>query len=179
MTPEPRLIEYGIQLERSDVRVHVSPATRRLFVFQTAAAQKLLEERGGEFKKREAYQPDVEYATAKGWLVPCSQMPTLRTVAITPDDWWSKFKPEHKTSTKGQEAARLVERALREGRIPLPYILIIEPKDVKVQRSGADILVWGHHRIQVKCDWLAGPVELGGSGNLFLQYSELNPRKRH
>jgi hypothetical protein len=175
----PNLFDYGIQLERSDIRVHVSPATRRLFVFQTAAAQKLLEDRGNEFKERDAYQQDVEYATAKGRLVPCKQMPTLRTVVLLAGHWWEAFNPEHKPSTKGFAAARLVERALREGWVPLPYALAVESKDLKIQRSGTDILTWGHHRIQVKCDWLAGPVALGGSGNLFLQEAEINPRKRY
>jgi len=175
----PKLFEYGIQLERSDIRVHVSPATQRLYVFQTAAAQKLLEERGAEFKNRDGYQQDVEYATARGKLVPCAQMPTLRIVTLTADHWWEKFNPEHKPSTKGFMAARLVERALYEGWIPLPYVLAVESKDLRVQRSGIDILLWGHHRIQVKCDWYAGPVAHGGTGNLFLQEAEVNPRRRY
>ena len=175
----PKLFEHGLQLERSDVRVHVSVATRRLYVFQTAAAQKLLEDRGDEFKERHAYQQDVEYATARGKLVPCCEMPTLRIVALTEDYWWADFSPRHKPSTKGFAAARLVERALHEGWIPLPYSLAAESKDLKVQRDGIDILLWNHHRIQVKCDWDAGPKAWGGTGNLFLQEAELNPRKRY
>lgn len=175
----PKLFEHPIQLERSDIRIHVSPATRRLYVFQTAAAQKLLEERGDEFPDRMAYQADVDFATARGKPIPCGQMPTLRVVKLAAEDWWAEFAAAHTTSKKGVAAARLVERALREGWIPLPYDLVVETKDLKLQRSGLDIQVWAHHRIQVKCDWKAGSIAHGGSGNLFLQQAELNPKGRY
>lgn len=178
MEPQ-QLFDYGIQLERSDIRIHVSFDTRRLYVFQTAAAQKLLEERGGEFAKRPAYQADVPYPTAIGWLVPCNQMPTLRVVLLSGDDWWESFDPAHDTSRKGARAAELVERALREGLVPLPFGMASAPQDTLVQRKGVDIFTWGHWRIQVKCDWIAGPVAYGGSGNLFLQEKECNPKKRY
>jgi hypothetical protein len=174
-----QLIEYGIQLERSDVRIHVGVQTRRLYVFQTAAAQKLLQEHRKDFKERPGFQQDVEYATSNGILVPCYRMPTLRHVLLASDDWWKKFNPLHTPSEKGRMAARLAQRALKEGYVPLPFALVIESKDLKIQRSGADILLWGHLRIQVKCDWEAGPKAWGGSGNLFLQVAEINPLKRY
>jgi len=76
-------------------------------------------------------------------------------------------------------AARRVERALDGGCIALQFAVAVESKELRVQRSGIDILLWGHHRIQVKCDWYAGPVAHGGTGNLFLQEAEVNPRRRY
>lgn len=183
MTPEyPKLFEYGIQLERSDVRVHVSVATRRLYIFPTMKAQKLLEDRGEEFREVHAFQEGVTYATARGRLVPCDQMPDLRIVQIAclPEEWWNtRFRVELSTKTKGTRACKLVEWALKKGHIPVFFDNIQEPSDVKVQRDGIDIFIWAKLRIQVKCDWSAGPKEWGGSGNLFLQQAEVNPRRRY
>lgn len=179
--PQPKLYDYGIQLERSDVRVHVSPATQRLYVFPTAKAQKLLEDRGDEFPEVPAFQRDVPYPTARGKLVPCDQIPDLRTICLpVADEWWEKeFRAELCTKTKGTRACKLVELALKRGYIPLFFADVREATDVKLQRDGVDIFLWASLRIQVKCDWSAGPRELGGSGNLFLQQAELNPRKRY
>lgn len=176
---QQELFEHGIGGEQSDIRIHVSGATRRLFIFQTAAAQEFLKKNGNKFKERLACQPDVQYATAKGTIVPCHEMPTLRVVELSADDWWEKFHPDLTTSEKGFRAARLVERALREGLVPLPYLFVTESKNLNVQRSGTDIQVWGYHRIQVKCDWKAGPKAWGGTGHFYIQNAERNPRKRY
>jgi hypothetical protein len=177
--PQPKLFEYGIQLERSDIRVHVSPSTRRLYVFPTAEAQRLLDQRGADFPAVTATQPGVEYVTAIGKLVPCNDMPLLQVVTLDHYAWWQKFKPTYATSTKGRMAVSIVLWALRNGRLPLWIRDARESASCKVQRSGTDILIWARFRIQVKCDWSAGPVEWGGSGNIFLQEAELNPLKRH
>jgi hypothetical protein len=186
MTPQRKLFNYGIREERSDVRVHVSPVTQRLYVFPTADVQKLLNERGEEFREVPAYQDGIDYATATGLLVPWNQIPNIRVVRV-PKEWWADgyFQAHHTTTTKGQRAVQLVTRGLEEGYIPLPFNGkgafngITEPTNVVVQRDGSDVIVCGRLRIQVKCDWLAGPKELNGSGHIFLQLTELNPRKRY
>ena len=176
---QPKLFEYGIQLERSDVRVHVSPATCSLYVFSTVIAQKLLDMRGAEFPERSAYQPGIEYVTAIGKLVPCHEMPQLRMVTLKDYAWWRKFNRTDPTTRKGRMAVSVACWALRNGYLPLWIPGGTESKSHKLQRSGTDILLWANLRIQVKCDWFAGPVDLGGSGNLFLQQAELNPHKHY
>ena len=177
---QPKLFPYGIQLERSDIRVHVAPATRRLYVFKTAEAQRLLSERGADFAIASARQPGVPYVTALGALVPYDAIPDLRIVELPETrPWWDKFKPEHSTSDKGRMAVAVVLWALRHAWVPLWWSAATESESHSLQRTGTDILLYGRWRIQIKCDWPAGPVELGGSGNLFFQQAELNPRKRH
>ena len=179
MALQPKLFEYGIQLERSDIRVHVSPATRRLYVFPTADAQRLLDERGADYPEVRARQPGVDYVTALGRLVPCTDVPRLQIVHLDTCAWWEKFRPEHATTTKGRMAVDVVCWALRQGRLPLWVNDARESENVSLQRSGVDVLLTARFRIQVKCDWTAGPVEWGGSGNLFLQHAEANPKRRH
>jgi len=181
MDLQPKLFDTPIQLERSDVRMHVSPATKRVLIFRTADAQKLLENFRAEFPEVRAFQDGVSYATARGMLVPCDRMPNLRILdPKLPDDCWARgFRPDHNTTTKGRRAADLVLWLLDKGRIPLWFRKSDEPDDMNVQRKGTDIVIWARIRIQVKCDWEAGPVNLGGSGNIFLQTAELNPLKRY
>ena len=179
MEPQPKLFEYGIQIERSDIRIHVSPATRRLYVFKTAEAQMLLTIRGADYPSVFAFQPGVRHATAEGKLVPVEDIPDLRTVDLSNESWWVKFKPLDSTVTKGRKAVAVTLWALRKARIPLWINSVQESSNVDLQRKGADILLWARLRIQVKCDWTAGPVECGGSGNIFLQQAEINPLRRH
>ena len=54
-----------------------------------------------------------------------------------------------------------------------------ECSNIALQRGGVDLLLTAQFKIQVKCDWIAGPKELGGKGNLFIQDAELNPKKRY
>jgi len=176
---QPELFEYGIQLERSDIRVHVSPSTKCLYVFPTAEAQQLLDQRATEFKQVQAFQPGVKYPTALGRLVPPAAIPRLVIVHLPDCDWWAKFKPTHGTSKKGSLAVKAVDWALRNGKLPLWVTGTKETQNIQNQIKGIDILLTGQWKIQVKCDWDAGPRERGGTGNLFLQSAERNPRKRH
>lgn len=175
----PKLFEYGIQLERSDIRVHVSPSTKCFYVFPTAAAQALLDERGQDFKEVLAFQPGIEYPTARGRLVPHTAIPKLQVLRLPDCAWWANFKANDNTSRKGALAVRAVIWALRSGRLPLWVAAASETESVSLQHKGTDILLTHRWRIQVKCDWDAGPKESGGSGNLFLQNAEVNPRRRH
>jgi hypothetical protein len=92
---------------------------------------------------------------------------------------WDTFPPRTaSTSERGAAAVHVVCELLRLGRFPLFYENVEESKDLKIQISGADVVVTGTHRIQVKCDYPAAPRELGGFGNLYIQIQEHNPFKR-
>jgi len=176
---QPKLFEYGIQLEQSDVRVHVSPATRRLYVFPTGRAQDMLNARAKEFREATATQPGVAYATARGFLIPWKQIPELRIVDLSHKTWWDRFAYHANTSHKSACAVQVVQCALEHGYLPLWFKAAAETEHVTLQIKGADIVLFARTVIQVKCDWSAGPVEFGGTGNIFFQTAELNPLRRH
>ena len=175
---QPALFEYGLLEERSDLRVHVSPKTRRLYVFPTPEAQKLITDFPDRYPLKPAWQDGVDYATGLGWVVPCRDLPLLRIVEITDEAQWVGFNPKHAPRTKGRRAAALVKWAIENGLVPL-RVRTDETQDVARQIKGADLLVVAHLRIQVKCDWYAGPKKFGGTGNLFLQKAEANPLKSY
>ncbi len=67
----------------------------------------------------------------------------------------------------------ITKRLLKCGLISVP-INIVEINDEQMQVNGTDIYVSAKIKIQVKCDYNAGHIEYGGTGNLFLQISECN-----
>jgi hypothetical protein len=166
------LFEYGIQTENSDIRCHVSPGTQLIFIFRTQAALAL---DLNQYPLREATQPGVNYATSVGRLVPLDDIPDLRTCKWTSHPWWMAFSPDDPPNVKGEKAVRVAEHLLRMGRFPLWIPDATESTDPNIQRSGTDILLCGGWKIQVKCDYFAGPKKRGGTGNLFLQIAEINP----
>lgn len=173
--PAGCLFEYGIHLENSDIRCHVGPAARSIFVFRTALASALLP---GKYRKAYAGQPGVEGPTGLGYLVPWRDVPDIRAVAWSSVPWWEWFDFHETTSEKGKKAVGVTAELMRLGRFPLWLDNGVESKDVSVQIRGTDMIIFGRWRIQVKCDWLAGDVKDGGSGNLFLQIAERNPLRR-
>ena len=82
------------------------------------------------------------------------------------------------TNVKGLQALRIVKEMLRRGLIPISMGVTVV-SDMEMQIAGTDIIVTAHARIQVKCDYMAGPESLGGSGNLYLQTHECNPFRKH
>lgn len=172
----PKLFNYGIFEEQSDIiRAHVSPATRRVYVFRTVEAQALLQASPAKYPKVDAMQPGVSYRTGRGYLVPPEDIPNLRVVDLHGEEWWDRFRFTFDTTKKGKYAVKVVVWMLKNGRFPLWIQNASESNCIRTQRGGTDIVLWAHKRIQVKCDWQAGPKELGGSGSLFLQTEEANP----
>lgn len=177
------LFDRGIQNEQSDIRVHVCPVAKRVYVYPTACGVRAT--KTGNYPLRSGHQAGVDGSTAKGYLVPpfdiekCVSL-TFRLTA------WNKvgFQPDDNTSVKGEKAVQLVKGMLKQGLFPIPF-LGKEVTDKDTQIDGADIIVvlGGKDRrilrLQVKCDYRGGEEEFGGTGNLFLQISERNPLRRH
>ena len=89
------------------------------------------------------------------------------------------------TSQKGAKAEKLIVQMIINGLFPIPnQASKITENDLQV--SGGDIFIKPNlltHDdgilIQVKCDYRGGERHLGGTGNLFLQISEINPLRKH
>jgi hypothetical protein len=173
------LVDYGIHTEQSDVRVHVCPAVRRVYVYPTASGVAVV--MTGNYPLRQAYQPGWPEPTAEGYLVPPEDIPNCVELKFRDLAWDAlAFDRAESTTNKGDKAVRLVKSMLKHGLLPLPSgSRVVEEKDMQVE--GTDILVHANQlrerdvRIQVKCDFYGGRRELGGTGNLFLQVRERNP----
>lgn len=170
------LIDYGIREEKSHIRAHVSPQTKRVYVFRTSAVLHVIDEH--EYKSVPAYQPGYDFPTATGYLVPVEDVPDLRVLAWQSQQWWLEFDERASTTEKGKRAVWVVRELMRLGRFPL-WFDGEEVEDRQIDIDGTDILVAGKWRIQVKCDWKAGRRKDGGSGNLFIQIQECNPGRLH
>jgi hypothetical protein len=171
-----QLFDYGIQKEQSDIRAHVCPKVRRVYVFPTEEGRKAL----AKGVKLPAYQPGVEGPTALGHCVPVWCIRKCVCLQVKPAAWDAiGFSPEDDTSVKGHKAVRLVVGMIQNGLFPLPLTgssnASLSPE---LEIAGEDIRVSVNEQtiaIQVKCDYPGGAVELGGTGNLYLQTAECNP----
>lgn len=172
---QPELFEHGIQTENADIRCHVAPKTRLVFVFRTAP---LLDLDLEQYAVGWAGQPGVTYKTGKGYLVPFKDIPDLRILRWHSAPWWDAFSPDQLPQEKGRLAVDVASELLRDGRFPLWHGYAKDSDRLEVQHGGTDILLWGRWKIQVKCDYFAGPKDAGGTGNLFLQTAERNPLRR-
>ena len=170
------LINYGIQEEDSDIRAHVSPVTQRIYVFKTMNVIRLLE--NSEYQEVPGYQPGIHFPTAKGNLIPPFDIPDLRVIEWNDISWWKYFNENDDTDKKGRFAVYFVKKIMQAGRFPL-WFDAKEITDIDIDIKGTDILVKGKWKIQVKCDFKAGPKEWGGTGNLFIQLKECNPLGKH
>ena len=172
------LADYGIQNEKSDVRVHVCPKVRRIYVFPTVEGRKALS-RG---KERPAYQDKVAGATASGYTVPIWQIDRCVGLVLNETEWNAvRFSETDDVSTKGHKAAEFVAALIKKGVLPLPFKSTVNANlPVEMEIAGQDIRVIVAEQVivvQVKCDYEGGAKVLGGSGNLYLQTAERNPLK--
>lgn len=173
------LFDYGIQTEKSDIRAHVCPTVRRVYVYPTASGLLVVEK--GCYPLVPAYQPGWNEPTAEGYLVPPDDIACCVELKIRKGAWdHLKFRKEESTTEKGRKAVVLVKMMLKRGLMPIPTESeVVEEKDIQI--SGTDIYVRANKlkerdvHIQVKCDYDGGRKELGGTGNLFLQVREINP----
>jgi len=177
------LVDYGIQNEESDVRAHVCPVARRVYVYPTTTGRAAVD--SGRYKKVPGWQPGVNEPTAEGYLVPPFEIERCISLGVN-DGVWERLgmAQAQDTSTKGRKALWLVKHMILAGLFPLPMIgTEVQEKDIQIR--GADLIVApraGAERpfvVQVKCDYPGGEKALGGTGNLFLQVAESNPLGRY
>jgi hypothetical protein len=168
------LVDYGIFEENSYIRAHVGPIAKTVFVFKTADMIKHIQ--NSTYPIKPAKQHGVDQITAHGRVVPCN-LNFIRSVSWDAFPWWESFDKDASTTRKGKLATRLVLRLMRLGLFPL-WVIPEEVTDIKLDILGTDILISGVWKIQVKCDFTAGPKEnIGCSGNLYIQTAEINPLK--
>ena len=168
---EMPLFEYGIQHEKGVIRAHVGVLACKVYAFRAERAATVM----AQYKSLLAFQSGVNGATASGYVVPVGSIPGLRAIKFSPD-WAAIFNEDDRTTEKGRCAVTIVSRLLRDARFPLPC----DPRvvdNVRMQFEGDDIVIDGHWRIQVKCDYRAGEGHPRCTGNLYLQTHERNPLK--
>ena len=171
------LVEYGIKqwAKECDLMFHVSVATKRVYRYEPKKAVKAIENK--EYAKRTAKQGNI--TTATGWLVPPNEIEGCLMMLIPfPILQAANFSPFDNPSEKGRKAEKVVRDMIRSGYLSLT-LDVINVTDPELQLDGLDIISIQATNIQVKCDWNAGPRELGGTGNLFIQETESNPRRLH
>ncbi len=170
-----KLVEHGIQTEVADLRFHVGVVVKKVFVFEQQYALQAIH--SGKFPLKPTHTG--AFVTAKGYCVPHTEIKGCRMVDIPPLLFARiGFSKQDNTSTKGKKAERLVNLMIQQGYLST-VLASVSADDQEMQVDGIDIVPDYAQAIQVKCDWKAGPKELGGYGNLYLQWEECNPLKAH
>lgn len=169
------LVDYGIEQERTDIRIHVCVRVKRLYVYSRDAA--LLAIRTHSYPVKPAYQDGMK--TAEGYAVPWTDIADCREVWLHGSYWRvDPIREDMTTTEKGAAAANIVSRALQGGYVPLPIqVQVVEDRSTQI--AGVDLVAHCALRLQVKCDFGGGDKKFGGTGNLFIQTSELNPKQAH
>lgn len=175
-----QLVGYGIQNEESDIRAHVCPKIKRVYVFPTKSGQEAIEK---SKNNTYGYQENVSYPTAIGKRIPWQKIKSCISIGFRDSAWDAMhFSEKDDTSVKGKKAVRLISEATKNGLFPIPLIDKCDSSLSKeIEIKGQDIIVHVAGQIiniQVKCDYLGGDKKLGGTGYLYLQTHEINPLKK-
>jgi len=169
----PKLHSYGIAEEQSDIRAHVTFPGRRVTVYRTADMVRLIKNK--QYRMALAEQPCVTGATGQGYLVPIDDICPSRVLPLKGFPWYLFDYKKMNLTQRGDAAMKVVMTVIRANIFPL--WLHGEESNKEENVAGIDIVVNAKRRIQVKCDWGAYPKAEGGTGNLFVQTAERNPRK--
>lgn len=168
------LVDYGIQNEKSDFRVHVCVKSRQVWFYPTSCGVLAMYDYPIGIKKN-----GNGIITGKGHLVPPRCIEHSRLLASDPR-WFGSFSQwqfDDNESFKGSKAVELVKNVIKHGKFPFSVEGWNNVEDLNLQIEGVDLLVMGDRRVQVKCDWNGG--DRPGTGNLFLQIAELNLDGKH
>lgn len=130
---EIELYEYGIQNEKSDIRAHVCPLAKRVYIFPTEEGIKAI--KTGKFPTRLAYQKGIDKPTGKGYLVPPFSIERCIGIEINPRAWKHyNLDKEKGLSEKGKGAEDLIKDMIILGLFPLPGLpKSISEKDIQIQ----------------------------------------------
>ena len=185
-----KLVEYGIQNEESDLRAHVCPLAKVVYIYPTASGAEIAQsclDGTANYPLKQVRTGHI--ITAEGYIVPWQDIAQIVEINV-PDVTWNHLSLDQiglTTTQKGQRAARLVKDMINRGVFPLSLLQIeldgAEVKDKDIQIQGADIIITIAKQVvvQVKCD-LRGGNGCGVNnctGNLFLQVRECNPFKQY
>lgn len=179
------LVDSGIQTENSDIRAHVCPVVRLVYVYPTECGITAIN--SGKFRKYPGFQEGVEEPTSEGYLVPPFAIERQAAVSVNDNVWEAlAFSKSDSPTEKKEKSERLVRGMLKQGIFPLPA-KAKTVHDKNEQIAGTDFIVEDISlpegktalRIQVKCDFDGGDKDRGGTGNLFIQVAECNPLGYH
>lgn len=168
-TLDVKLKHYGIQNERSDMRVHVCVESKEAWCYPTSQGVLVMH----NYPTAVAYQDGIK--TGVGHKVPVKAIPFIRLLK-TEASWFDVFPSEQHwfgESQKGNLAVDIVCKIIVNFNFPYLPMGWKTVEDVDLQIKGQDIIL-GPSRVQVKCDWRGGRKPTG-TGNLFLQVEECNP----
>lgn len=160
----PKLVDYGIQSEDVDVRVHVCFGSKKMYAYKPNRAMAVM----NGFKEKEAMQGEL--VTAIGRLVPPHRIPGIKDLSNACADLLFRYDPGQEATL--EEKKRAAEDVAREYFSRSFRVEMVTDK--KRQLAGIDIELSLH--VQVKCDYNGG---VGGTGNLFIQTAECNPYGIH
>lgn len=167
------LQDYGIEQEQSDLRIHVCPKVRRVYVFRTAVARRLIE--AGRYPVKKPTQNGV--VTAEGYAIPVQDIRGCGEYEVPSEVWEdAAFRKDMTTSEKGAAAVIVAKTLLKSGYVRFTPE-VTEENALADQYAGIDLRVSVVRSVQVKCDYDGGNRERGGTGNLFIQTAEINPHK--
>ena len=168
------LVEYGIQKEQSDIRVHVGFESEYIAIFETEKARQAIKE----------YDPYIAptyvngVKTAEGWLVRPEQIEGMKKFKMP--DIRKRFgfdKAGKSTSKKGQCAVDVVRYIVEQGKFPYDVVHFEETPELEYQYKGIDgILTTKSGRklfVEIKADGK------GCAPFLYVQKSESNAQKQY
>jgi len=177
-----KLVDYGIQNEESDYRVHVCGIYNVCYVFQTKRMSIFVEK--NVYPTRSAYIGKTE--TAIGHIVPITDAIDRGVVVAKtiPMSIWVKCPKtkDGETSIKGIWAVGIAKKAIEKGIITFGNIESHEVISKVEQVKGKDLLIVNNKiNVQVKCDLRAclKTQDPYGTNNLFIQIKECNPTKQY
>ena len=85
---ERELVDYGIQNDESQFRVHICFNARNVYVYPTQEAKNFLEENKESYRCVPAYQPGYKKPTAMGYLVPINDIPFCDEIEMPSEVLW-------------------------------------------------------------------------------------------
>lgn len=175
MSGNVAMTEHGILNEGSDLRAHVCPRERRIYVYPTTKGAAAVQ--SDSYLLVPAHQNGVEGATAMGCWVPPDDIEECISISPREATWQAiGFRDDDGLGEKGRKALRLVKGLIQHGLFP-GSLGGIEITDRDLQIEGMDIIIRAmslpERRVQVKCDYK------GGRSGLYLQTEERNPLGIH
>lgn len=180
------LIRYGILEERTDVRFHVG--FESVIIFRTDVVKNMIMDNGGYEEADKRWR--LGYATqtvngklirtGEGWLIRPSEIEGCAFAPIPKEIMNISTKDDE--GTKGDKATIIINQMVKLNLIPSEFLTEITRVDTKKDQIKGIDLKGKELTYQVKCDL---PYDLPtkkyphGTGNLFIQRRECNPKKKH